>query len=195
MKVLLHICCGVCAAGVAGRLMDEGHSVVGYFYNPNIHPEEEYIRRLEAAREVAERVGFELIEGEYDPEVWHDAVKGLEDEPEGGERCEKCFRMRLGRGNDYLRNVRGNDIFRNGLGNNIFRNGLDRSVHFDMFATTLTVSPHKRAEVVNRVGVEVGGDMFLCEDFKKNEGFKKTVELAKEWRLYRQKYCGCKHSM
>ena len=94
MKVLLHICCGVCAGAVTERLMIEGHSVTGFFYNPNIHPVDEYERRLDAARKVARELGFELIEGIYDRENWFQMVKGKEYEPEGGARCEMCFIMR-----------------------------------------------------------------------------------------------------
>ena len=87
MKILLHICCGVCAAGVAERLLREGHLVVGYFYNPNIHPEAEHERRLTMAREVAKRLSFPLEAAQYSPEEWLRGVVSLEDEPEGGRRC------------------------------------------------------------------------------------------------------------
>ena len=172
MKILLHICCGVCAAGVAERLIREGHEVLGFFYNPNIHPREEYQRRLEVAREVAGRLNFPLEEGAYTPEAWFRETAALAGEPEGGKRCEVCFRIRLKAA--YLRM---------------------KEQGGDAFTTTLTVSPHKSDEVVNRVGWEVGGEKFLARDFKKQDGFKRASELARKWGLYRQHYCGCTYSI
>jgi predicted adenine nucleotide alpha hydrolase (AANH) superfamily ATPase len=172
VKVVLHICCGVCAAGISERLAAEGHLVLGLFYNPNIHPLEEYQRRLEATRTVAIKMGFPLEVAPYVPQEWLGETAGLENEPEGGRRCEVCFRLRLEK--TYL-------VMRE-------RGG-------DAFTTTLTVSPHKSAAVVNRVGMEVGGEKFLARDFKKQDGFKRAIALAKEWALYRQDYCGCRYSM
>jgi predicted adenine nucleotide alpha hydrolase (AANH) superfamily ATPase len=168
MKVALHICCGVCAAGVAERLLSEGYEVRGYFFNPNIHPQEEYQRRLDAALKVAEEMKFTLEEGPYMPENWYKETESLADEPEGGKRCEVCFRYRLEQTCRYMT-----------------ESGLDA------FTTTLTISPHKSAEVINRIGVEIGGDLFLARDFKKKAGFQRANELAKEWKLHRQDYCGC----
>ena len=172
MKVALHICCGVCAAGVVERLISEGHEVHGFFYNPNIHPQEEYERRLEAARKVAEEMDFPLEVGPYTPEEWFAETRALESEPEGGKRCEVCFRHRLKKTNLYL---------------------LDSGL--DAFTTTLTISPHKSATVVNQVGQEIGGDRFLVRDFKKKAGFQRATELAKKWALYHQNYCGCIYSL
>ena len=172
MKVLLHICCGVCAAGVVERLTSEGHEVYGFFYNPNIHPQEEYERRLEAAYKVAEALSFPLEVGPYTPEEWFAETGSLEGEPEGGRRCEVCFRHRLKNTYLYLQDS-----------------------GYDAFTTTLTVSPHKSAAVVNKVGQEIGGDRFLVRDFKKKAGFQRATELAKKWALHRQDYCGCIYSM
>ncbi|MFP4640825.1 MAG: epoxyqueuosine reductase QueH [Dehalococcoidia bacterium] len=172
MKVALHICCGVCAASVVERLVEEGHQVVGFFYNPNIHPAEEYERRLDATRKVSQELDFPLETGHYTPREWFAQTKGLEHEPEGGKRCEVCFRMRLAETYQFM-----NDI------------------GADAFSTTLTVSPHKSAETVNAIGYEIGGDTFLARDFKKKDGFKRAKELAREWNLYRQNYCGCIYSM
>ncbi|MFC2069740.1 epoxyqueuosine reductase QueH [Chloroflexota bacterium] len=171
MKLALHICCGVCAAGVVERLVSEGHEVHGYFYNPNIHPQEEYDRRLEAARKVAGEMQFPLEAGPYNPEDWHRETESLADEPEGGRRCEVCFRHRLERTSQY-----------------------SEESELDAFTTTLTVSPHKPAEVINRIGREIGGDRFLERDFKKGAGFQRAIELAKKWTLHRQDYCGCIYS-
>ena len=172
MKVVLHICCGVCAAGVAERLMAEGHDVSGFFYNPNIHPPEEFHRRLEVAHRVAGEFGFPLEVAPYRPEEWHREADSLADEPEGGRRCEVCFRLRLAKTYRYM---------------------LDRGA--DAFTTTLTISPHKSAETINRIGREIGGDSFMVRDFKKKAGFQRAIELARHWELYRQDYCGCIYSM
>lgn len=172
MKIVLHICCGVCAAGVVERLASERHQVFGLFYNPNIHPQEEYQRRLEVAQKVAREFDFPLAEGPYTPEEWMKETSSLSDEPEDGRRCEVCFRIRLKRAHLYME-----------------ENG------WDGFTTTLTVSPRKSADVVNRIGWEIGGDSFLSRDFKKKEGFKRATEFAKKWHLYRQDYCGCVYSM
>jgi len=171
MKIVLHICCGVCAASVAERLLAEGHQVIGFFYNPNIHPMQEYAKRLEVAHKVAKELGFCLEEGPYVPENWFIETDSLKGEPEGGKRCEACFRFRLSKTYLYT---------------------LDSG--YDAFTTTLTVSSHKSAELINKIGQETGEDKFLARDFKKNDGFKRSIELAKQWKLYRQNYCGCIYS-
>jgi predicted adenine nucleotide alpha hydrolase (AANH) superfamily ATPase len=171
MKVLLHVCCGVCATAVAERLMVEGHTVTGYFYNPNIHPVDEYKRRLEAAREAASQLGFEFVEGPYDRERWFELVKGKEYEGEGGERCRLCYRMRLEKTYEYM-----------------------RKKMFDAFTTTLSVSPHKDAAIINAIGRDIGGERFINADFKKKGGFLRATEMSKEMGLYRQHYCGCIYS-
>ena len=172
MKVVLHICCGVCAAGAAEALAREGHEVLGLFYNPNIHPAEEYQRRLEAARKVAQESNFQLEVGSYTPEEWFSHTSSLKDEPEGGKRCQVCYRLRMEKTYDYM-----------------------VSCGADAFTTTLTISPRKSAQVINRIGQEIGGEKFLVRDFKKNEGFKRAGELARRWQLYRQDYCGCIYSL
>ena len=172
MKVVLHICCGVCAAGVVERLFQEGHEVVGFFFNPNIHPSEEYDRRLKVAHRVAKELGFSLKVGDYKPKEWLKETLPFRHEPEGGRRCEVCFRIRLSETYLQLAELAG-----------------------DMFTTTLTVSSRKSAQVVNRIGKEIGGPLFLDRDFKKQEGGKRSIELAKQWELYRQDYCGCIYSL
>lgn len=175
MKVLLHICCGICAGGAAERLMAEGHEVRGFFYNPNIHPREEYERRLEVARRVATELNFPLEEGPYDTEEWFAATEGLASEPEGGKRCDVCYRLRLQKTLDYLRGCSWDDKA--------------------VFTTTLTISSHKSATLINQLGQGMGGQRFLPSDFKKKDGFKRAGELARKWSLYRQDYCGCVYSM
>ncbi len=172
MKIVLHICCAVCAAGVAERLIAAGHEVRGFFYNPNIHPQEEYQIRLENAHQVAGILKFPLDVPPYAPEAWLTATKTLENEPEGGQRCAVCFRLRLQETYRHLLDCGG-----------------------DAFTSTLTVSPHKSALVINRAGKDIGGDKFLARDFKKQAGFQRTMELTRQWGLYRQQYCGCVYSM
>ncbi|MBD3426118.1 MAG: recombinase [Candidatus Omnitrophica bacterium] len=171
MKILLHICCGVCAGAVAEKLMIEGHRVTGYFYNPNIHPVDEYQRRLEASRKVATELGFDLVEGPYDRQKWFELVKGLEYAPEGGDRCRICYRIRLEQTYKYM-----------------------REKIFGAFTTTLSVSPHKDAAVINSIGREIGGEKFINADFKKKGGFLRATEMSREMGLYRQDYCGCVYS-
>jgi predicted adenine nucleotide alpha hydrolase (AANH) superfamily ATPase len=172
MKIVVHICCGVCAAGVVKTLAEEGFEVTGFFYNPNIHPEKEYLKRLETTRRVARELNFPLISAPYTPDEWFSQAEVFKHEPEGGKRCEVCYRIRLEKTYQYL-----------------------LSYGVDLFTTTLTISPHKRAEIVNRIGREIGGDSFLARDFKKKDGFKKANELARQWGLYHQNYCGCIYSM
>lgn len=172
MKVVLHICCGVCAAGAAHVLLAEGHEVTGYYYNPNIFPSDEYHRRLAAAAQAAQHLDIRLIEGPYNTDEWYGAASSLANEPEGGRRCEVCYRMRLQQTFLFMQEIRA-----------------------DCFTSTLTISPHKSALVINRIGQEVGGAAFLPRDFKKKEGFRKASELARNWGLYRQNYCGCEYSL
>lgn len=172
MKVILHICCGVCAVGSADVLLSEGHLVTGYFYNPNIYPLEEYRLRLEAAQEAASRIGFELIEGPYDTANWLVKTDSLKNEPEGGRRCEVCFQIRLQKSYEFM---------------------LERG--YEMFTSTLTISPHKSAAVINNIGARIGEDHYIVKDFKKKDGFKKASAMARQWGLYRQNYCGCIYSI
>jgi len=172
MKICLHICCAVCAAGAAERLLQEGHQVVGFFYNPNIYPAEEYLRRLENTRKVALELGFPLFEGVYEPDHWENQVKGLENEPEGGRRCTVCFRMRLNKTRLFL-----------------------AESGCDAYASTLSMGSNKPAALLEKLAAETGGEAFLSRDFKKKEGFKRAGQLARQWGLYRQNYCGCRFSL
>ena len=172
MKVALHICCAVCAAGAAERLIHEGHQVVGFYFNPNIYPPEEYRLRLENARKAAEQLTFPLHEGPYQPEDWEKIIAGLENEPEGGRRCLPCFKMRLEK---------------------TYRFMLDSGC--EAFASTLSMGSNKSAALIEQIGREIGGEAFLSRDFKKKEGFKRAGELSRQWGLYRQNYCGCRFSL
>jgi epoxyqueuosine reductase len=172
MKIALHICCAVCAAGAAERLQQEGHQVYGFFYNPNIYPEEEYLRRLENAQKVARELDFPIATGPYLPDDWSALTAPLADEPEGGKRCPVCFKMRLAKTFEFM-----------------------QQSECEAFTSTLTMGSNKSADLIGRLGREVGGDRFLLRDFKKKEGFKRAGELARQWGLYRQHYCGCRYSL
>ncbi len=173
-RLLLHTCCAPCSTHCVKELMED-HEVVMFFYNPNVHPSGEYYKRYEEARKVSEQLGVELVEGAYSPEQWLEEVKGFEEEPEGGRRCSLCFDIRLAETARYAK-----------------ING------FDAFTTTLTISPHKDAERINNLGrmlAEKHGIEWVHSDFKKKDGFSKSVEMSKEMELYRQDYCGCFYSV
>lgn len=172
--LFLHSCCAPCSSYVL-EYLSSFFSITLYYYNPNIYPPEEYgEREAEAARLVAElpaRYPIQFIAGEYLPELFYEAVKGHEQDPEGGVRCEICFRMRL---REAARLA--------SLGN------------FDYYTTTLSISPLKDAELLNKIGEELGEEYevrYLNSDFKKKNGYKRSTELSKEYNLYRQDYCGC----
>lgn len=168
--MLLHVCCAPCSPYVVDTL-GEDYDLTLYFYNPNIHFEEEYVKRLDEVRAWASAIGLPLIEEEYDAGRWFEKTKGLEGEPEKGKRCEVCFDMRLSRAA-----------------------GKAAELGMDMFGTVLTVSPHKDAVAINRIGSACGsgaGVTFLEADWKKKEGFKITTQMARDLDFYRQDYCGC----
>lgn len=176
-RLLLHCCCGPCATAVYERLSAD-YEVICYWYNPNIQPEEEFGRRLEAMRKLARAwpsPGMQLVVECGGEQAWEQAVAGLEYEPEGGRRCEICFAVRLHRAAQKA-----------------------AELGCDCFATTLTVSPHKSTQAVNRCGraaSEAVGVQFLAIDFKQDGGFQRSVELAHQYQLYRQNYCGCLYSL
>jgi predicted adenine nucleotide alpha hydrolase (AANH) superfamily ATPase len=172
-RLLLHACCAPDATVGFERLMRDWH-VVGYFFNPNIQPIDEYSKRLSDFLRLGCSMSVEIRTGEYLEQAWLDAIKGLESEPERGKRCDVCYRFRL-------ENTA----------------GLAKREGFDAFATVLTVSPHKNALIINQMGQELSRQMgvdYLDTDLKKQDGFKRSVELSKQLGLYRQRYCGCRYS-
>lgn len=178
LKLLLHVCCGPCSTTVLERLF-HNYDITVFFFNPNIGPAEEYeLRRDESKRFIEQAYGpdVKFIEGNPDPGLFYHIARGLEKEPEGGRRCQACFRLRLEETARYA-----------------------QENQFDLFCTTLTVSPHKDAMLINRIGEEaaekMGSVSYLPSDFKKQNGFRRSVEISKENGLYRQKYCGCVFSM
>jgi radical SAM protein (TIGR01212 family) len=167
-RLLLHVCCAPCATHAVVSL-SATYAVTGFFANSNIATFEEYARRLAGARQLATRCGIPLVEDAYEHAAWLDAVRGLEAEPERGRRCEVCFRFNLARAAAYA------------------------AAHgFDRFTTTLTISPHKDAAVIFRVGRALGP--FLEVDLKKQGGFQKSLALTRDYGLYRQNTCGCEFS-
>jgi len=172
--VLLHICCAPDSTAVYERLSPD-FEVFGFFHNPNIHPASEFRKRLTETRKVALELGFSLIAPAFDPGSWNRAVQGLEEEPEGGDRCAVCFRFNL---------------------RAAARKAQELGIPF--FTTTLTISPHKDAERILKIGRESGSEFgvsFLRENFKKRDGFMRSLELSRDLELYRQNYCGCRFSL
>ena len=172
-KLLLHFCCGPCGAGVVEKLTKQ-FLITGFFYNPNIWPEEEYKRRLQTCEKAAAAMKIELISGPYENSIFEERVKDYSQEKEGGKRCLVCYQLRLKKTAATAREM--------GLG---------------IFATTLTISPFKKAEAINAIGKEAAleyGLNFYEADFKEDKGFPKSIKLSHELGLYRQKYCGCRYS-
>lgn len=172
--LLLHSCCAPCSSYVIEYLSNY-FSITVYYYNPNIFPDKEYRYRAEEQKRLIESMPVKnkvtFLEGDYIPTLFFDTVKGLENEPEGGARCEKCFNLRLKSTAQQAKNK-----------------------GFDYFATTLTISPLKNAQVINNIGVQLSdkyGVKYLAGDFKKKNGYKRSIVLSKEYNLYRQNYCGC----
>lgn len=168
MTILLHICCGICSGWAIEKLKIDGFQVVGFFYNPNIQPEEEYAIRLAAAQKASGFHQIEFIAGQYDTGKWHQRVKEFKNEPEGGKRCPICFEFRL------------EETWKKA-----------KELKIDYFTTTLTASPHKNFELISQIGKSISADGFIPYNFKKEDGFKKCADFSKKHGLYRQNYCGC----
>lgn len=171
--LLMHSCCGPCSTACIERLKDYFDITVVY-YNPNIEPVEEYNKRKSVQKEVLKRLDIKYMDCDYDNETFRHLTKELSLEPEGGKRCAVCFGIRLKK---------------TAL--------LAKENNFDYFTTTLTVSPHKNSELINKIGLNIADFIdvkFLVADFKKRNGYKRSIELSKEYNLYRQNYCGCLYS-
>ncbi len=172
--MLVHICCAPDALYVMDLLKSD-YDVNGFFYNPNIHPQEEYNLRLQETQKVAVELGFELIEGHYEDSRWHKMTAKFRDEPEKGRRCDVCYALRLEKTAKKA-----------------------AELGFDSFTTVMSLSPWKKADVMNNIGKMFGRRYkigFLAANFKKKDGFKKSVTLSKQHELYRQDYCGCIYSI
>lgn len=176
--LFLHSCCAPCSSYVL-EYLSEFFRITVFYYNPNIYPAEEYEKRVEEQKNLIERLPsvypIEFVEGAYDKERFYEMARGLEQVSEGGERCFRCYELRL-RETARLAAERG----------------------FDYFTTTLTISPLKNAAKLNEIGGLLGEEyqtVWLPADFKKKNGYKRSIELSKEYNLYRQDYCGCVFSV
>lgn len=183
-KLLLHICCGPCSSYVLERL-EKYFDITAYFYNPNIYPEDEYSRRLNEVKEFYKKFpqakDVSIIETDYVIKEYFDAIEVLDHleielDKEKGERCRRCYKFRMEKAYNYAKENK-----------------------FDYFCTSLSISPHKDSEKINIIGEEIeknnpDGPKWLYSDFKKESGFLRSLEISKEYNLYRQDYCGCIYS-
>ncbi len=176
-RLLLHSCCAPCSSYVLDYLA-QYFEITVFYYNPNIAPEEEYRKRAEEQKRLIEtmqtRHPVAFLEGAYEPQCFFEIARGLEDVPEGGERCRRCFALRLEKTAQAA-----------------------SAGKMDYFTTTLSISPLKDAQLLNQIGLRVAeeyGLAYLVSDFKKKDGYKRSVELSHLYGLYRQNYCGCIYS-
>ncbi len=177
-SLMIHSCCAPCSSYVL-EYLSEYFKITIFYYNPNIYPESEYTKRIleqqKLIRDMKFRYPVSFLAGKYDKEKFYEMAAGMEDLKEGGTRCMKCYELRL------------TETARQAVAG-----------EFDYFTTTLSISPMKNAQKLNEIGVRVGeeyGVKYLVSDFKKKNGYKRSIELSKEYGLYRQDYCGCEFSM
>ena len=174
--LLLHACCAPCSSYVL-EYLHKYFKITIYYYNPNISDEDEYFKRAEEVRRLCREMKLDdvcVVVEDHDPSPFYDFAKGLENEPERGKRCVKCYKLRLEGAAGYA-----------------------KAHAFDYFTTTLTISPLKNAQILNEIGAEMEqkyGVKYLFSDFKKREGYKRSIELSKIHNLYRQDFCGCEYS-
>lgn len=173
-SLLLHACCAPCSSYCL-EYLSQYFTITILFYNPNISPETEYIKRIDEIKRLIEELPVKnkvsLIEGRYLPGEFYTSVKGLENEPEGGKRCHVCYELRLREAAVTA-----------------------KKLNFDYFTTTLSISPLKDAEKLNEIGKKLSDEYdvaYLYSDFKKKNGYKRSIELSREYKLYRQNFCGC----
>ena len=177
-RLLLHSCCAPCSSYVL-EYLSRYFEITVFYYNPNIYPPEEFGKRVEEQKRLIAQLPAEhpisFLDGPYEPERFYEMAKGLEQVPEGGARCFKCYRLRLTETAEMA-----------------------RAGKYDYFTTTLSISPLKNAEKLNEIGGQLAKDYgvdYLYSDFKKRNGYKRSTELSREYGLYRQDYCGCVFSM
>jgi len=173
-KILLHSCCAPCSAYVIQELQKE-YKVTLFYFNPNIFPKEEYQKRLAEAKEYCQKIKVDFIEAEYDHGLWLEKIKGYENEPERGKRCQIYYQLRLE------------------------KTALEaKKMGCSIFCSTLSISPHKDAQMINKIGLELSKEYrieYLESDWKKQEGFKKACDISREEGFYRQDYCGCEFTL
>lgn len=176
-NLLLHSCCAPCSSYVL-EYLSAFFNITLFYYNPNISPKEEFDKRINElnrlVREMLPQSGIKIIEGKYDPETFFELSQGLENEPERGKRCMLCYRLRLEESAKQA-----------------------KALGMDYFTTTLSISPLKNADALNSIGEALAltyGIPYLVSDFKKRNGYKRSIELSNEYNLYRQNYCGCIYS-
>ncbi|MEG0962179.1 MAG: epoxyqueuosine reductase QueH [Lachnospiraceae bacterium] len=176
--LLLHSCCAPCSSYVL-EYLSQYFKITVFYYNPNIYPEEEYVKRVEEQqnfiKQFPAKYKISFLEGTFDKEQFYQMAKGLEEMKEGGERCFGCYELRLKKTAECAKILK-----------------------IDYFTTTLSISPLKNAEKLNEIGERLGkeyGVKYLNSDFKKKNGYQRSVELSKEYAMYRQDYCGCVFSM
>ena len=170
--LLLHSCCGPCSSYVISYLKDYFKITVIY-YNPNIEPIEEYNKRKSEQLRLLKELNIDYIDSPYENDLYHEEVKGHEEDVEGGNRCHLCYELRIKKTYLYA-----------------------KENNFEYFGTTLTVSPYKTANIINEIGSKIADSncKWLYSDFKKRDGYKKSIELSYKYNLYRQNYCGCTYS-
>ena len=176
-KVLLHSCCAPCSSYVI-TFLSNYFDITILYYNPNISPKEEYEKRkqeqIRLIKTLKTKNKLEILDCDYDNDIYNKSISGYESCPEGGNRCHICFNLRLDK-----------------------TAKLAKQNNYDYFCSTLTVSPHKNSKIINEIGKTISNKYnikWLYSDFKKNEGFKQSIILSKEYNLYRQDYCGCVYS-
>ena len=171
--ILFHTCCAPCST-ICLHLLKDYFEITVLYYNPNIEPEEEYLKRKEEQKRLLKKLNINFLDCDYDGDAFKKMAKGLENEPERGKRCYKCYELRLS-----------------------YTARKAKELGFDYFGTSLTVSPYKVSNWVNEIGSILSDKYninFLYSDFKKENGYLKSIEYSKEYNLYRQNYCGCKYS-
>lgn len=174
-KLLLHTCCAPCVSYSIEKIKEMGYSPAIYFFNPNIHPMEEYEKRRDELIEFSKKKNYELIIDNSGFDDWLKKAEAYAQEPERGARCAVCFDIRLRQTAKFAK-----------------ENG------YPYFSTSLTISPHKSYKVISEIGNKLAEEFsisYVDVDFKKNDGFKKSLEISKEYNLFRQNYCGCKYSI
>lgn len=177
-RILLHSCCAPCSSHVISYLTNY-FDITVFYYNPNISPKSEYDKRKEEQirliKEISKTNKLDIIDCDYDNDIYEDRIKGYENEPERGSRCTICFDLRLSKTAEMA-----------------------KKLNYDYFCSTLTVSPYKNSKLINEIGFSLGqkyGVTWLYSDFKKENGYKHSIELSHKYNLYRQDYCGCKYSV